>query len=203
MTLNRDTPSRRLILALGLACLARPVASQEEARLSYKGFEVDLSAGSADRREAVTAYVRRQIDLVDGLVIKPDIKAYFRTVPITISPDLRIPGEFRNNTLTLADGVFAAENPILLHELLHAYRRHRLTGGPLSPDLLRHYEEAKAKGTWPADAYMYQDVSEFFSMTGSVALWGRAARPPSTRAELQAALPDCYAWLVAEFGLVV
>jgi hypothetical protein len=48
---------------------------------------------------------------------------------------------------------------------------------------------------------MLRNPAEFFAMTGSVALWGRAARAPFTRERLRASLPDCHDWLAGEFGL--
>ena len=40
-------------------------------------------------------------------------------------------------------------------------------------------------------------------MCGSVTLHGSAGRQPLTRASVAKNLPDVYAWVVSEFGLVV
>ena len=47
---------------------------------------------------------------------------------------------------------------------------------------------------------MYENPGEFFAMCASVVLWGRAARPPSTRAQVREKLPEVYDWIVREFG---
>ena len=50
---------------------------------------------------------------------------------------------------------------------------------------------------------MLANPFEFFAMTASTALHGRAARPPFTRANVAAKAPELYAWIVGEFGLEV
>jgi hypothetical protein len=200
---NAMTATRRLILlalAAGLAgpVLARPKPQTGEARFAYRGFSVDLSGAAPGRRPELAAYIRQQIDLVESLSVRSDIKAWFRTVAIAIDPNLPSPGHFSRNGLTLNDGVSPADNPVLLHELLHGYQAQRL--GDIEA-LRRFYERARTSGDWPEGAYMLSNMNEFFAMTASVALWGRAARPPSTREELRRAMPVYYDWLVREFGL--
>ncbi|RZI98591.1 MAG: hypothetical protein EON90_12780 [Brevundimonas sp.] len=189
--------NRRTALVTALAC-ALPGAASAQDRFDYRGFSVDLTAAAADKREALSAYIRQQIDLVESLAIRPDIKAWFRTVALTVDPALNMPGRFSGGRLTLDDSVSPPDNPVLLHELLHGYMDGRLrpTG-----EVRAFYDQAKASGDWPPRSYMLTNVAEFFAMTGSVALWGRASRPPSTRERLQEKAPDYYAWLVREFGL--
>ncbi|WP_204349731.1 hypothetical protein, partial [Klebsiella pneumoniae] len=65
-----------------------------------------------------------------------------------------------------------AENPVLLHELIHRWQLLRMPGGQQNSDVQRFYREAKASGLWPAGAYMLTNPFEFFAMTASVVLHG-------------------------------
>ncbi|NBW07657.1 MAG: hypothetical protein EBR82_06490 [Caulobacteraceae bacterium] len=193
--------TRRTLAAGLLAVIAAPALAEDDSVFNYLGFTVDMTAAASDRRAAVGAYIRQQIDLVESLTIREDIKVWFRTVRLTVDPALNMPGRVDRNGLTLNDEVSPPENPVLLHELLHVYQARRLPGGRNNPALVAAFDQAKASGDWPAQAYMLSNINEFFAMTSSVALWGRAARPPSTRERLKTAMPDWYAFLVGEFGL--
>lgn len=198
MTMNRRA------FAVGLAGLAAsPVLAADSDVFVYRGFTVDLATLAAEKRESVAAGIRQQIDLVESLKVREDIKSWFRSVRITVDPALNMPGRFDRNGLTLNDEVSPPDNPVLLHELLHGYQGRRLAGGRMNAQLVAGFEQARASGDWPAQAYMLSNINEFFAMTGSVCLWGRAARPPFTRERLRAALPDYYAWLAGEFSLMV
>jgi len=203
------TPATRMTrrrVGLAFAALAAtPAFAQagtgEPDVFEHRGFTVDMSAMGSERRAAVAGWIRQQIDLVESLNIREDIKVWFRTVRLTVDPALNMPGRVDRNGLTLNDAVSPPENPVLLHELLHVYQARRLAGGRGNPALVAAFDQAKTSGDWPPQAYMLSNINEFFAMTGSVALWGRAARPPSTRERLRAAMPDWYAFLVGEFGL--
>lgn len=194
-------PTRRLVGAGFLALATTPAFAREDAVQTWRGFTIDMTAAVETERATLLASIRQQIDLVESLSIREDIKAWFRTIRITIDPTLNMPGRFGRNGLTLNDAVSPPENPVLLHELLHGYQAQRLAGARNNPHLVAGFEQAKASGDWPAQAYMLSNINEFFAMTASVALWGRAARPPGTRERLQATMPEYYAWLVEEFGL--
>lgn len=205
MMMTRRLLAHRL-LACGLTVLiAAPAFARAGARdedvFTHRGFTVDMSAMGPERRAAVAGWIRQQIDLVESLNIREDIKVWFRSVRLTVDPALNMPGRVDRNGLTLNDEVSPPENPVLLHELLHVYQARRLTGARDNPHLVAAFTQAKRSGDWPPQAYMLSNINEFFAMTGSVALWGRAARPPSTRERLRAAMPDWYAFLVEEFGL--
>ncbi len=197
--------TRRLLAGSLIALIVAPAFARARAReddvFDHRGFTVDISAMGPERRAAVAGWIRQQIDLVESLTIREDIKVWFRTVRLTVDPALNMPGRVDRNGLTLNDEVSPPENPVLLHELLHVYQARRLAGGRNNPALVAAFDQAKASGDWPAQAYMLSNINEFFAMTGSVALWGRAARPPSTRERLRAAMPDWYAFLIGEFGL--
>ena len=97
--------------------------------------------------------------------------------------------------------IYPYANPILLHELLHAYHRLRLPGGFQNQDILTFYQRARdTPGLFPAHSYMLSNVNEYFAMTASVFLHGSAARDPSTRANLKTKQPVYYQWLEKVFG---
>jgi hypothetical protein len=198
-------PTRRLVGASLALLIATPVIARvrDEAVFQYRGFTVDMTAAPATRHAELAAYLRQQIDLVESLAIREDVKAWFRSVRITVDPALNMPGRFGRDGLTMDDSVSPPANPVLLHELLHGYQAQRLPGARNNPHLVAGFDQAKASGDWPAQSYMLSNINEFFAMTASVALWGRAARPPLTRERLRTAMPDYYAWLVSEFGLTV
>lgn len=192
--------NRRLLL-LAFAAVPGAASARNTAGFSHRGHSVDMTGCPPRRRPAVSAWVRQQIDLVEGLAIGEDSRAWFRSIPISINPDLPSPGRFSaRGGLELKDVITPADNPVLLHELLHGYHRRRLTQAQ-QRRIDVFFAEAAALGRWPADAYMLSNVAEFFAMTASVALWGRAARPPDTRRDLRTAMPDYYAWLADHFGL--
>ncbi|MFC5344808.1 hypothetical protein ACETK8_02250 [Brevundimonas staleyi] len=194
------TVNRRILTAGLLAAIGTPVLAAEDAVFDHRGFTVDMGAMQGDR-SAVAGWIRQQIDLVESLNIRDDIKAWFRSIRITVDPALNMPGRFGRNGLTLNDETSPPENPVLLHELLHGYQAQRLSGARDNPQLVAAFEVARASGDWPAQAYMLTNRNEFFAMTASVALWGRAARPPLSRERLRTAMPDWYGFLVDEFGL--
>ena len=164
------------------------------------GFRIDWQGGP--QTPEVAASLATQISLVRALKIKPEIAAFFAAQVITV--------DLAADTATRAGprGVFferepmPADNPVLLHELLHRYHILGLPQGVRNPEVIGFYEQAKTAG-FPPTAYMLKNPLEFFAMTASVALHGKAARPPFTRDNLRARLPELYAWIVREFGLVV
>ncbi|MFN3838385.1 MAG: hypothetical protein ACK4MI_11805 [Brevundimonas sp.] len=192
--------SRRAALAAPLALMTPAFQAGQE---SYGGFAIDLSLAPEATRAATLASLRAQIDLVNSLKIRADILDWFRSVPLVVDPSIRGPGEFRNGRLALKDVETPADNPLLLHELLHGWHFQKMPDRRRNPEILAFYDQAKASGAFPARSYMLSNVVEFFAMTASVALWGRAARPPRTRERLRQVMPAYYDWLVEQFGLQV
>lgn len=62
------------------------------------------------------------------------------------------------------------------------------------------YFAAVASGRWPKQGYLLSDQREFFAMTASTLLIGEVARPPYTRRQLQAAMPEYCTWLSSQLG---
>ncbi|MBE7220690.1 MAG: hypothetical protein INR64_19655, partial [Caulobacteraceae bacterium] len=169
---------------------------------TYKTWRVNTDAVGGRLPDEVQASLRAQLDIVDSLRIKPEIAAFFHTVPMAMIPTSRGGAgdySFESHRAQIAAKVDPPENPVVLHELLHAYHDQRL--GRRDPRLLDLYAATRASGAFPAEAYMLKNPGEFFAMCGSVVLWGRAARAPFTREAVQAKAPAVYDWLVATFGL--
>jgi hypothetical protein len=176
--------------------------TSSSAKETYRGFQIDLSELSAKERRKYFDSLHAQVDLVESVAMKPDIKDYFRTITVHIDPALKHGGRASRRGLFLAGAEMPPDNPVLLHELLHVYHHSQLPDGRQNRDVLRFYERAKASGEFPADAYMLTNAGEYFAMTASVVLYGRASRPPSTRDTVKRTQPQAYAWIVREFGLV-
>ena len=193
-------PTRRAVLAAAVFGLT--AGSARAADFAYRGWRIDTAAMNGPLPDDVQASLRAQLDIVDAVRIKPEIEVFFHGVPIALVPVSRGgSGDygFGSHRVRLDAKVDPPQNPVLLHELLHAYHDQRL--GRRNPKLLAFYEATEASGAFPADAYMLKNPAEFFAMCASVVLWGRAARPPFTRETVQAKAPALYAWIVQEFGL--
>ena len=197
-----DSPlSRRALL---LAASALLVAQAPADTLAYRGFTIDMSlAATMPNRAAIEAAMKRQIDIVAGCGVKADIMALFLAQRIKLKTDRRSgPGRF-----TTAGGVeiqavaLPPENPILLHELLHALHYHYLPDRIRNADVLRFYNNALSGPVYPPDEYVLSSVGEFFAVTASLYLWGRVARVPHDRETLRARQPHYYAWLGELFGV--
>lgn len=178
-----------------------PALAGNEAPVPAPGFVVDWQGGP--QTPALVASIAAQVALIKALAIKPEIAAFFAAQPITV--------DLATNTGTRASptGIIFGrvlqpdDNPLLLHEMLHRYHLLELPDGYDNQQIIGFYDAAKAGGAYPANEYMFKNCREFFGMCGSVTLYGKAARQPLTRASVAKNLPDVYAWIVAQFGLVI
>jgi hypothetical protein len=93
-----------------------------------------------------------------------------------------------------------AQEPTMLHELLHAYHNLKMPQGFHNAGVLLHYNIAKRHELYPADEYLMTNEKEFFAVTASVFLYGNAHGEPGTRAKLKEKQPDYYHYLVYLFG---
>jgi hypothetical protein len=91
-----------------------------------------------------------------------------------------------------------AHQPIMLHELLHAYHHNMMPQGVKNPEVLLHYDLAKSKQLYPADAYLMTNQKEFFAITASVFLYSKDGQ--FTRSNLKQKQPDYFRYLVWLFG---
>ncbi len=141
-----------------------------------------------------------QVALVRQLPISADAASFFAQEPIFV--DVAQDTKTRaGRAVFMARRVQPPADPVLLHELIHRWQLTRMAGGRANPDVLRFYAEAKSSGHYPAGAYMLSNPVEFFAMTASVVLAGRAARPPFDRATVRRNSPRLYAFIVRQFGL--
>jgi hypothetical protein len=92
-----------------------------------------------------------------------------------------------------------AEDPVMLHELLHAYHAKLMPNGFDNKGVKDFY--GKAKDIFGKDAYVAKNNREFFAVTASIFLVGKdSAHEPNTRAKLKEKMPDYYKYLVGVFG---
>jgi hypothetical protein len=95
-----------------------------------------------------------------------------------------------------------AQDPVMLHEFLHAYHARLLPSGFRNEGVLGHYNFAKSKQLYPADTYALTNEREFFAVTASIFLYGKdSSHEPFTRAGLKEKQPDYYKYLVGLFGV--
>jgi hypothetical protein len=194
-----------LALVAGLAASAgaqpQPAGAVSGGKLLYRDFTVDVSAVQNDRGfAAITAAVEHQLDIVADCGAKPEVLSFFRSQPIAVSPNAH--HHFSRGTgVEVNPSQLPPQQPVILHELLHAYQAYVLPGGPRNPDILKFYSQAKNGELYPARAYVLVNQLEFFAVTGSLYLWGHVDRPPGNRETLRARQPEYYAWLGELFGV--
>lgn len=193
--------SRRQWLACAMA-LASPLTAFAS-ETTYGDFVIDDSALSGGLTPEQMTALKAQIDLVNSLKIKDETLSFFRAQRLIIDPDLKQPGRVGPRGLFLSPAPQPAENPVLLHELLHVWHFKAAPDGRENPDIIGFYKAAQAGGFYPKGAYALTNPAEFFAMTASVVLWGRAARPPYKRETVKRDQPDLYDWIVGQFGLQV
>jgi hypothetical protein len=90
------------------------------------------------------------------------------------------------------------DEPILLHEMLHAFHHNVLPGGYDNETVKHYYSQAKTAGYQPG-LYHLTNQMEFFAVTGSVFLYGRGN--DITREELCGRQKDYCMWLAVLFGV--
>jgi hypothetical protein len=94
------------------------------------------------------------------------------------------------------------DEPVLLHEFLHAYHARLMPQGFDNLGVKGYYAEAKSKNLLPKKAYALFNHREFFAVTASIFLAGKdSVHDPFTRAALKQKMPDYYKYLVGVFGL--
>ncbi len=187
--------------------LERVIDRNDPAIFSYRGYRVDLSkiAGRPDVA-AIAESLRHQLDIVETVGLNPRVLASFHSVPISAAEgacrDLSNspacytpPSVVRMNPVT-----FEAQRPVMLHEFLHAYHGKLMPQGFQNRDVLLYYDRARTAQLYPANEYLLSNHREFFAMTASVFLYGRAAREPFTRSNLKQKQPIYYEYLVRLFG---
>jgi hypothetical protein len=94
-----------------------------------------------------------------------------------------------------------AEDPVLLHELLHAYHAKLMPQGFDNLGIRAYHADAMAKRVFGKEEYAMKNHKEFFAVTASIFLAGKESmHEPKTRAQLKEKLPKYYKYLVELFG---
>jgi hypothetical protein len=94
-----------------------------------------------------------------------------------------------------------AEDPVILHELLHAYHSKLMGGGLENLGVKAMYAQAVSKNVFGKEEYAMTNPQEFFAVTASVFLAGKGTlSEPHTRAQIKEKLPKYYKFLVELFG---
>ena len=176
---------------------AAPATAAPRGVLLYRGFTVDAAAieRDADARSAV----EHQLDVVADSGVNADILTFFRAQHIVVRQGAR--DHFSRDGGIEIDPHLPPQQPIVLHELLHAYHAFVLPQGARNPDVLGFYNEARNGGLYPRGSYVLRNPMEFFAVTASLYLSGHVDRPPGTREALRAAQPRYYGWLAQLFGV--
>ena len=174
-----------------------PTAPPPRGVLLYRGFTVDAAA--IERDTDARAAVEHQLDIVADSGVRPEILAFFRAQHMRVRPGAR--DRFSRDAGIEIDTRLPPQQPIVLHELLHAYHAFVLPQGARSPDILEFYDQARNGRLYPAGSYVLRNPMEFFAVTASLYLSGHVDRPPGNRETLRAAQPRYYAWLAQLFGV--
>ena len=94
-----------------------------------------------------------------------------------------------------------AEDPIVLHEFLHAYHAKLMPNGYDNKGINTFYGAVQHKNMFAKEAYVLKNNKEFFAVTASIFLAGKdSVHEPFTRDKLKELMPDYYKYLVGVFG---
>ena len=94
-----------------------------------------------------------------------------------------------------------AEDPVLLHELLHAYHAKLMPQGYDNLGIKAYHADAMSKQVFGKEEYAMKNHKEFFAVTASIFLAGKESmHEPKTRAQLKEKMPKYYKYLVELFG---
>lgn len=186
-----------LIAAFALSATSAAAGADE-------GFRIDQSrqALPADALASLNA----QLDVVESSGLPPQVLASMKQTTIVVDPDLRSQaGMFavRNGVgaVHVQPIAFAANRPILLHELLHAYHFNVLGMG--RPEIHQEFRRVKDAGLFPArfrHAHFLENHKEFFAVTATLYLFGDIQQPPFSCAALSKLDEGYLAFLNAQFG---
>ena len=138
--------------------------------------------------------------------VPKDMSDFFKSVKVSVATleDLTRTSnyDFVTKTVTLRDEVLiaAADGPILLHELIHAYHDQKLQDGRNNADILRLYRQAASEQLFPSDSYMMRNQLEYLAQMAVIYLRGQGGRDPFSRENIMTKQPDGYSWLEKEFG---
>ena len=191
-------------VALAAAAPAR-AGLEQETPAGYHGFKIGLAGfGSEAETQAALVLVREQIDMVERVGLRAGQLAFFRSLKLRISGNLRgFHGIYNKGEISLAPGQIDGHNPTLLHEYMHALHDKKLPGGFANKEIAAAFQDAfgarRYEGT--NGAYFLTNSHEFFAVTATLYLWGSLPyNRPYARGIIREAQPDYYKFLEKLFG---
>lgn len=197
-----------LRFALGLV-LAMFVFVQAQAAESfqYRGFNCKFIDSRQDNIELI---MRKQIDKVLAVGIPEVLVNFLRSVPIDLSNSNENkhghsmegePGYFDNGVVTIYPGIVDySENPVLLHELMHALHALHIQDGVHNRDIQMYFQRANGLGVYNVRSHMMSNDFEFFATTATTYLYGVTAQEPFSREKIKSNQPYYYQYLSQLFG---
>lgn len=202
-----------LLIVVASFGLASPVAAGDftyavaAGDFTYKDWRFDTSAVHEGLSDSLVRAFQAQIDIVESLSIKPEIKSFLRAVDVKVEPSTfgaygfyrAQRGRVSIHRVYLSTREPPADSPVLLALLLYDYLRERIRDGRDNAAIAGYFDEARHMNAFANRSTMMRNPTEFFSASAAVVMWGRAPQEPRTRAKLRKALPDFYEWLVTEF----
>lgn len=193
-----------LVLLLTGTFMARSQAQSPTTLLRHHDFVISLSRieGKA-KTDTVLAAARRQIEIVETVGLAEETLKFFRSVPIMLQPaSTGTPGLYskRNKRVSLKHVDLAPNQPILLHEFLHAYHDQIMADGYQNADILHFYEMALQRYRMSRSEYFLSNEKEFFAVTASIYLYGSIKRAPFDRKTIQSMQPLYWQYLEGLFG---
>jgi hypothetical protein len=190
-----------LCVALVVNALFIGIASAGPLIFEYHGWHVDLTkAKGRESDQKMIDAVKRQLEIVEHVSLKPQVLEFTRTIKIWADPAAKnqSPGHYAHAAgVDLRVRKLDPNKPIILHELLHAYHDQVLPSGFGNPEIRTFYE--RGKKLWPEKSYMLKNAREYFAVTASVYLFGDIKRPPYSRAQIREKQPLYYKWLADLF----
>jgi hypothetical protein len=201
MLSNRIVRCVLLLLLFSLLTAQAPALHNE---LRHRGFVMNMSAVEHQSNiAALTEAMRHQFDIAADSGAKPEILAFFRSQQIAVVPATGHGGGLYTPARGIElDGVVPPpDNPVVLHELIHAMHNRYVPRGNNNPNIEQFYQRAVTNQLYASGEYLLTNKGEFFAVTGSLYLWGAVAREPHNRETLRAKQPNYYQWLGDIFGV--
>jgi len=177
---------------------------------SYRDYRIDLSriVGHVDL-EAAKTVMRKQIDLVEAVEMRPELRNFFRSVRVELTSDLPIgDGGHARGAYASSDKLVKmtaligsrASAPVLIHELAHAVHAQLVPQGYKNEKIMAMYQASRQSGRYPPDAYVIHNEREWFAVLSTVFLAGTDSYAPFTRSRLKEQEPEAYAFLITIYG---
>ena len=177
----------------------------------FSGFQIDISAVSADQRANVTTQYVQQIKVIQDANLPASMYAFMQTVPVVVDPNLPLsdtPALFASPAGAGAGigvvkgytGPMPLDKPILLHEMLHAYDWNYWKFA--KPEVLQAYRQAINQTIYPnaQNSHFLENAREYFAIAGTVYLVGTIQQAPFNCTQMALRQSEFVAFLETTFG---